>query len=378
MSLPKAAPSKPLTDQDGQYPAASGSSLPPVEAPTGTFILQLFLIPLLIVAIVVMVWLLFSWMANLGQDNPKSLVEALARGDDSSWQRAYQLADLLRSPDPKYDALRRDSALAKQLAVMLAQDLKVPAEGDSARVRIMRRMFICRALGSFEVTDGLPVLIEAAKTERDPIEAEVRLAAIEGITTLADRNGPESFQENPQLIQQLLAASREPDGTGPAPSTTRDGQPTTFRPQAEIRAVAAYALGVIGGDEALARLKIMLRADAYPNARYNAATGLARHGDPACLIGLKEMLDPDNERAASDENNDRDKDRKRATVLMNGIRATLIYADASPDADLTELKAALQQLADDPLTSIQTDRSRIQSSAQEALRLIESKAAPRT
>jgi HEAT repeat protein len=377
MSLPKAVPSKPPSDQGGQSPAAS-VSLPPVEAPTGTFILQLFLIPLLIVAIVVMVWLLFSWMANVGQDNPKTLVEALARGDDSSWQRAYQLADLLRSPDPKYDALRRDSALAGQLATMLEQDLKVPAEGDSDRVRVMRRMFVCRALGSFEVTDGLPVLIEAAKTERDPIEAEVRLAAIEGITTLADRNGPETFQNDPQVMQVLLAASREPDGNEPPQATTRDGQPTTFRPRSEVRAVAAYALGVIGGDEALERLKIMLQADPYPNARYNAATGLARHGDPACLIGLQEMLDPENERAASDENNDRDKDRKRANVLMNGIRAALVYADASPTADLTELKAALDQLAAAPLEEIQTDRSRIKSSAQEALRLIEAKPTSRS
>lgn len=377
MSLPKAVPSKPPSDPDGPSSTAS-VSLPPVEAPTGTFILQLFLIPLLIVAIVVLVWLLFSWMANMGQDNPKTLVEALARGDDSSWQRAYQLADLLRSPDPKYDALRRDSALAGQLAAMLEQDLKVPAEGESARVRVMRRMFLCRALGSFEVTKGLPVLIEAAQTERHPIEAEVRLAAIEGITTLADRNDPESFRNNSQVMQLLLAASREPDGNAPAPSTTRDGRPTTFRPQSEIRAVAAYALGVIGGDEALARLKIMLRADAYPSARYNAATGLARHGDPACVIGLQEMLDPDNERAASDENNDRDKDRKRATVLMNGIRAALVYADANPSADLTELKAALQQLAAAPLDGIQTDRSRIKNSAQEALRLIEAKRASRS
>jgi hypothetical protein len=55
---------------------------------------------------------MFSWMAHMGQDNPQELVRSLARGDDSSWQRAYQLADLLRSPDPKYDALRRDSKLA--------------------------------------------------------------------------------------------------------------------------------------------------------------------------------------------------------------------------------------------------------------------------
>ena len=42
-------------------------SLPPVEAPTTTFLLQLFLIPLLIVSIVVLLWLMFSWMAHMGQ-----------------------------------------------------------------------------------------------------------------------------------------------------------------------------------------------------------------------------------------------------------------------------------------------------------------------
>src|SRR5688572_2382537 len=81
-------------------------ALPPVEAPTATFILQLFLIPLLIVSIVVLLWLLFSWIAHMGRDNAAELARAVERGDKSSWQRAYELADLLRSPDPKYDALR--------------------------------------------------------------------------------------------------------------------------------------------------------------------------------------------------------------------------------------------------------------------------------
>ena len=39
-------------------------SLPPVEAPTGSFILQLFLIPLVIVTMVVLLWLMFSWRPN--------------------------------------------------------------------------------------------------------------------------------------------------------------------------------------------------------------------------------------------------------------------------------------------------------------------------
>ena len=347
----------------------AGDLLPPVEAPTGTFILQLFLIPLLIVSIVVLLWLTFSWLAHMGGDDPQSLITGLGRGDDQSWQGAHRLAELLRNPDPKYDQLRADSKLARQLADLLERDLANPAQGDGDQLLVMRRMFMCRALGSFTVTDGLPVLMRAAKEERDPIEVQVRLAALEAITTLADNCGPESFQAHAELMNVVLACSREPSDSGPPP-TTRNGEETTYRPHAEIRSVAAFALGVIGGNQATERLTQMLR-DPYANARYNAATGLARRGDPACVRVLKEMLDPDNNQAARDESNDRDKDRKRATVLINGVRASLELAQANPQADLTEVKAALKALAESPLSQLQSDRSKIQNAAIEALRLIE-------
>ncbi len=348
----------------------SGASLPPVEAPTGTFILQLFLIPLLIVSIVVLLWLMFSWLAHMGGDNPQDLVKMLGRSDEASWQGAYKLADLLRSPDPKYDALRADSALARQLADLLDRDLKTPAQGDGDKMLVLRRMFMCRALGSFTVTDGLPVLMRAAKEERDPVEVQVRLAALEAITTLADNAGPETLAANADLMKVLLACSREADDSGPAPVTTKDGEATTYRPHAEIRSVAAYALGVIGGEQATERLTKMLN-DSYANARYNAATGLARRGDPACIRVLREMLDPDNNQAARDESNERDKDHKRATVLINGVRAALDFVEANPAADTTVLTAALKRLADSPLEQVQTDRTKIQGAAIEALRLIE-------
>jgi hypothetical protein len=346
------------------------SSLPPVEAPTGTFILQLFLIPLLIVSIVVLLWLMFSWLAHMGGDNPRDLVTNLARSDEASWQAAYKLADLLRSPDPKYDALRADSVLARQLADMLDRDLAHPAKGDADKMLVLRRMFICRALGSFTVTDGLPVLLRAAYEERDPIEVQVRLAALEAITTLADTVGPELLAANADLMKVLLVCSREVDDSGPAPVTTRDGEATTYRPHAEVRSVAAYALGVIGGEQATERLTQMLN-DSYANARYNAATGLARRGDPACIRVLREMLDPDNNQAARDESNDRDKDHKRVTVLINGVRASLDFVEANPSADVSELTSALQRLADSPLDQIQTDRTKIKGAAIEALRLID-------
>ena len=349
-----------------ERPAAA---LPPVEAPTGTFILQLFLIPLIIVSVVVMLWLLFGWLAHMGGDSPQELIAGLKRGDETSWHSAYKLADLLRNPNPKYDALRRDPALAKRLADLLNAELNQPAKGTGDKARVMHRMYLCRALGAFDIPTGLPVLMRAAKEERDPVEVPVRLSALEGISSLADNCGPKEFQENRELMTLLIECSREPDDSGP-PVTTKEGDPTTYRPHAEIRAVAAYTLGVIGGDEALARLKLQLN-DAYSNARYNAATGLARHGDPACVRVLKEMLDPENERAAQDESYADDKDRKRATVLLNGIRAAVIFVEANPGANSTELKQSLERLTKADLASLKTDRGKIQSGAAEALRLIE-------
>jgi hypothetical protein len=40
--------------------------LPPVEAPSAGFLLQLFFIPMVIVTIIVSIWAMFSWLVHLG------------------------------------------------------------------------------------------------------------------------------------------------------------------------------------------------------------------------------------------------------------------------------------------------------------------------
>jgi hypothetical protein len=374
----------------GRPPA---SSLPPVAPPTATFILQLFLIPLLIVSIVVVLWLMFSWVAHMGRDNAVELANAIARDDTASWQRAYELADLLHSPDPKYAAVREDAELAGSLAAFLDRDLAQPLarpdslfpsrsrptysgrqapQGSDRRAQIMRRMYLCRSLGSFKVPVGLPVLLKAAKQENDPVEVQVRFAAIEAISTLADSCGPETIRENAEAMKTLLAASREPDDTTPPPPPSNDDEPTLYRPHAELRAVAAFTLGVIGGDEAGARLEQML-LDPYPNARYNAATGLARKGNAKCERVLREMLDPDNTLAVRDEINPNDQARKRVTVLLNGMSATLHLAEANREADMTALVAAIDRLAKGPLEQLAIDRGKVKNVAVEAGRLLNQK-----
>lgn len=374
MSLPSAADPTPTegrrlpTDPDPRL-------LPPVEAPTGTFILQLFLIPLMIVTIVVVLWLLFSWMASMGRDDPAKLADSIQWGDEASWQRSYELADLLRSPDTKYDPLRRDPKVAGKLADFLNRDLNTPVEGttDEIQQRVMRRMFLCRALGAFHVPTGLDVLLRAATQEGKPVEVEVRYSAIEAIATLADNCGPALWagddKKQERILEVLLAASEVQDSGDDAaapPIKDKDGKRTLYRPHAELRAVAAYALGVVGGESATKRLEAMLH-DPYPNARYNAATGLARAGDVQCERVLKEMLDPTNEVAVRDERYADDQARKRTTVLLNGIKGTLRLHEANPQADLTRLKESLQQLSQAPLENVLIDRNKVKRAAAEAL-----------
>lgn len=351
-----------------QPPERLPAPLPPVEAPTGTFILQLFLIPLLIVSIVVLLWLLFSWVAHMGRDNAADLISSIERGDNASWQRAYELADLLRSSDSKYEAVRKDSAVAQRLADFLVADL-TDVTGRTDQPRVMRRMYLCRALGSFTVPTGKEALLQAAEQERNPLEVEVRYSALEALASLAHNCGAKTFQTDQKLMTALLEASRTADGDAPAPQGD-DGQPTLYRPHAELRAVAAYALGVIGGDEATKRLRLMLH-DAYPNARYNAATGLARAGDVESERVLAEMLDPTNVAAMRDERYANDRARKLTTVLLNGIKGTLTLAAANPEAELSRLKTALQALANSPLDSVVVDRSKVKIAAKEALQLLE-------
>jgi HEAT repeat protein len=359
MPLPDASPAK---SEGARLPV---ESLPPVAPPTATFILQLFLIPLLIVSIVVLLWLLFGWIAHMGHDNAADLVRGIERGDNSSGQLAFDLAAMLRSPDPKYDALRDDAALATRLANFLDRDLAEPLTRSDDK-RVMRRMYLCRVIGEFHTPAGLPVLLKAAQEERDPVDVEIRFSAIEAIATLADHCGVESFRTS-DVEDVLLAASHAADDSA---ASSASGEPPLYRPHSELRAVAAFALGVIGGEQATERLAQMLH-DPYPNARFNAATGLARAGDMRCEGVLREMLDPANDLAVKDEANPNDQARKRTTVLLNGIKATLYLSQSNPAADLTKLKHSLQNLSTESLQQVTMDRSKIKTAAAEALRLID-------
>ncbi len=321
----EAAKPEPPRYLDKPEAVSADEVLPPVEAPNAGFLLQLFFVPLVIVAIIVTIWASFSWLVHSASD-PKDLVRDIRALNDASWQRAYTLGDMLRNPE--FDALKEDQGLAKELTEVLQQELAA-AKMDVQRIKL--RIYLCRILGEFRLLDVAPALVAAAQTERDPKELAVRRSAVEGLAVLAGNVGDEKLRDTKDVLDVLLKASQE--RAADAASAERD----------ELRSTATFALGLVGGEEALNRLTRLLD-DAHVNTRYNAATGLARRGDPRCEPVLLEMLDPANPQAIAQETKADGQARKRIDVLSAGIHATLRLAAQAPAADLTRLKAAVARL----------------------------------
>jgi hypothetical protein len=136
-------------------------------------------------------------------------------------------------------------------------------------------------------------------------------------------------------------------------------------------------LGVIGGERANDRLALMLD-DPYASARYNAATGLARQGDLRTIPVLLEMLDPENDLAAQDEQYKDDQEKRRITVLKNGMEAAVQLRQKASAADLTSIELALRNIVENGCPKIESagGRSGLQMQAAESLKRMEKQARP--
>ena len=305
--------------------------LPPVKPPTTGFLMQLFFVPMIIVSIIVAVWIMFGWLAQSGT-NPKQLSENLRRLNKGSWQDAHSLSNLLR--DPREKELRQDTELAASLSETLSSLIEDPNLAVSPE-RQELAMFLCHALGEFEVIDGLPTL----QTAVDSDVFKIRKAAVEGITKLSAKLDGKLDDSRAGLV----AALREP-AMERAPSAERQDELM----YGEMRSAVAYCLGVVGGDDAKDTLALML-GDPYPEARYNAATGLARHGDLRAVERLLEMLQLNNEEATKYEDQKQNSllQWKRNMVIANGVRGLSALYKVKQDATPTaEVIAAVQAVQD--------------------------------
>lgn len=296
-------------------------ALPPVEPPNAGFILQLFIVPGVIVVVVVMIWVMFSWLAQKGNDSD-AFVRALGRNNEARWQAAFNLANALRGERNSKDApLKNDSKLAAQLAEILDGEIEA---GNMDNNSLTLRIYLCRALGEFRVADALPTLIKAATTERDPKEADVRRAAVEGIALAASNVTDRAAFTNNAALQAALVKAAE------------DSDP-------RMRTVATVALGVVGGPENIEKLRAMLK-DFNIDVRYNAAARLATLGDAASVPILAEMLDQSEKAGVDVEKEPQMRQYKRDLININALRAVGQLAEKNAEADLSPLQAAIETL----------------------------------
>src|SRR5262249_3327585 len=144
--------------------------LPPVEQPSARFIIQLFVVPALIVIGIVGIWLMFNWLVRQTGAQPKNMGAGLENGPRvARWQKASELASMLQSK--QYADFKRDGESATKLAGILDREIdRGGMEGDDVEFR----NFLARALGEFEVQDGVDVLLKAASTNRNPEEKKMR------------------------------------------------------------------------------------------------------------------------------------------------------------------------------------------------------------
>ncbi|MFM9057971.1 MAG: HEAT repeat domain-containing protein [Planctomycetaceae bacterium] len=309
---------------------APNDSLPPVEPPSAGFLVQLFLVPAVIVGIIVAVWVAFHWLAQLGND-PEGYLKALRRQSEGRWQAALNFANDLRGPGGA--ALKGDGGLAGELGSILTDEVasgrpRVP--GDAGEPSRTLCIYLCRALGEFAVPEAAPPLVARAADETDRATARAAVAAL-AVLAANLRAAGRAFPDGAAVVAAVGAASRSDDDA--------------------LRSAAAFTLGVIGGDEATARLGELL-ADGSDNARFNAAVGLARAGRPAAWDTLGEMLAlPDVEARAGDEVSQSSR-YKRTLVVVNALIAVGKIVDTTRQPPPDPVVAAIARLAEDPVANI--------------------------
>jgi HEAT repeat protein len=307
-------------------PPAGDDLLPPVEPPSAGFIIQLFVIPALIVILIVAAWLAFNWLVRAAS-TPEDVIQGLEQGPSvARWQRASELANMLR--DERFADFKKDGKNAASLARILDREIEA---GEMSDNDVAFRDYLARALGEFEVQEGMETLLKAATTNRDVREQKARDGAIQAIAVRAynlQKLNPPQAIENPELEPMLLRLAEDED-----PS---------------IRFQAAFALGKVGSPAAIERLAVMVD-DPDVDTRYNAAVALAHRGNEKSLETLAEMLDLEEHTAATSAGKTKGASPIRSVIVHTAIDAAIALAKQKPDADFSEIVSALNAIvqADD-------------------------------
>lgn len=242
------------------------SELPPVEPPSAGFIVQLFVVPAIIVAVVVGVYLLFGQLASGEQDWRKQLTDVRSDNPHVRWRGALGLAQMLQADaaaDGKRLAENRD--VAEELATMLEESLE---KSGASEDDLKQQEFLTRTLGLVDVDEvTLPALSTALQPGED---STVRKNSLASLATIANRR-------------------REAGGTFHDEAVVDDVIRVTDDSEDMLRHVATYTLGLFQSSAARQRLQVLLE-HRDQMTRLNAAVGLARQGSTGGLPVFQSVL----------------------------------------------------------------------------------------
>ena len=357
-------------------PGARPEELPPVEPPSAGFIVQLFLIPALIVAAVIGVWALFGKLADSETNWPQLVAELGSGNEHRRWRAALGLAQALRNQQvvegengEAGESLAEKPEVAKALCDLLNETLNSPS---TLQEDIDHREFLTRTLGSLKCNDiVLPTLNKTLSAERN---IEVRKSGLMSVALIAQR----AFQQQAKSVEVQDTSSASTSET--VLNLVKPFEQATIATDdifdelriasqdedASIRQLAAFALGMVSGPDAVRTLKAML-LDGDSLARANAAVGLARNGVADAADALIELLDEnlaeidrdDFSKLSEEDQQEELRSRQfvRPTLLRNCIRASGgVYgsmSDAQKELLLPLLKAASED--SDASVSVEAD-----------------------
>jgi HEAT repeat protein len=270
--------------------------LPPVQPPSAGFIMQLFLIPAIIVAAVIGVWVLFGQMAGAEQDWRQLVQDLGSENEHRRWRAASGLAHLLnadrqRNADQlsnmsnefakatgvdQQSELAKNPEIAAELIKLMESQLDKPTTKDED---VTHQEFLARTLGTLDLPDVvLPTLRRATETNYDE---KVRASALSSIALVVSRATEQgNVIDSPPLVRTLIDSS-----TDPSPL---------------VKQFSAYTLGLLPTREALDHLAALL-SDADEMTRVNSAIALARNQRTEGFGIFVEVLGSSDKKLAADD-----------------------------------------------------------------------------
>jgi HEAT repeat protein len=207
----------------------------------------------------------------------------------------------------------------KSLALALVKAFDDAKEGDP-RVR----KYLALAIGRLEPPlppEAIDILLKSLDLPEKPWEPDV-WSRINGWTA----------EMNEAHISTIWALGASGD-----PSVVPKVQPLYGSPDAGIRKMTVYALGALPGDVQIVTLRTAIQ-DPVADIRWNAAVGLARHGNHEGVPVLRQMLDRQYVEQAVKREVRQDSDQDPvADVMIAGLRAAATLKDEALRRSVTGL-----------------------------------------